>query len=343
MEKNFNKDNFQNKNNKKDDKELSRRDFLKKIAILGAGSAILGTAGIFSYFKKRKSESESVIKRESISSNELIRTVPKLDFLYKEIEKVKINNLNMIGKVGIYGVDLEDGKILRTLRFKNIGEAVEEKYNLPKNLILAMIMEESTGVDLLPNARDDGGFGLCHMQGSIAKKFGLKTFENCNELVCKHGHAKKLRKIIESGKVNKKELVNLDHRLHSLLNLDAAGRMIASYMSGPELKGKLSHLGPFRTAIARYAGAYNYERYLKDVIHNMKVLNNEDKIDLVRKKFNDINKDLIIDDNKADFDIYIQKMNDINFNYSLESYKHGKKYIPKNSKEVLETYKKVLF
>ena len=36
-------------------------------------------------------------------------------------------------------------------------------------------------------------------------------------------------------------------------------------------------------------------------------------------------------------------MNDINFNYSLESYKHGKKYIPKNSKEVLETYKKVLF
>lgn len=342
MEKNFNKDNFQNKNNKKDDKELSRRDFLKKIAILGAGSAILGTAGIFSYFKKRKSESESVIKRESISSNELIRTVPKLDFLYKEIEKVKINNLNMIGKVGIYGVDLEDGKILRTLRFKNIGEAVEEKYNLPKNLILAMIMEETTGVDLLPNARNDGGFGLCHMQGSVAKSFGLKTFENCNELVCNKGHAKKLRKIIESRKMNRKELVELDHRLHPILNLDAAGRMIASYMSGPKLKGRLSDLDPFQMAIARYAGAYNYKNYIKDIIHNIKVLNNKDKINKVRDTFNKINMNLEIDNKKADFDIYIEKMNNINFNYGLESYKNGDKYIPKNSEEVLMVYKNKL-
>lgn len=342
MEKNFNKNNFNNNKNNKENTELSRRSFLKKLAILGAGSAILGTAGIFSYFKNKENES-SEIERKNITSKELEKKVPKLDFLYKDtVKNYKINNLNMIGKVAIYGVDLEDGKILRTLRFKNIGEAVEEKYNLPKNLILAMIMEETTGVDLLPNARNDGGFGLCHMQGSVAKSFGLKTFENCNELVCNKGHAKKLRKIIESRKMNRKELVELDHRLHPILNLDAAGRMIASYMSGPKLKGRLSDLDPFQMAIARYAGAYNYKNYIKDIIHNIKVLNNKDKINKVRDTFNKINMNLEIDNKKADFDIYIEKMNDVNFNYGLESYKNSDKYIPKNSEEVLMVYKNKL-
>ncbi len=341
MEKNLNKDNFNKKENKENE-ELSRRSFLKKLAIFGAGSAILGTAGVLSYFKNKESES-SDIERKNITSEELIKKVPKLEFLYKDIiNNYKIDNLNMIGKVGIYGADLEDGKILRTLRFKNIGEAVEKKYNLPNNLILAMVMEETTGVDLLPNARNDGGFGLCHMQGSIAKKFGLKTFENCNELVCNRGHAKKLRKIIESKKVSRKELVELDHRLQPVLNLDAAGRMIASYMSGPKLKGKLSNLDPFKVAIARYAGAYNYKNYIRDIIHNIKVLSDNNRIDVVRNRFNEMNKDLKIDGSNADFDIYIEKMNNINFNYGLESYKNGDKYIPKNSKEVLEIYKKVL-
>lgn len=79
MEKNLNKDNFNKKENKENE-ELSRRSFLKKLAIFGAGSAILGTAGIFSYFKNKENES-SEIERRNITSKELEKKSSKIRFL----------------------------------------------------------------------------------------------------------------------------------------------------------------------------------------------------------------------------------------------------------------------
>lgn len=206
-----------------------------------------------------------------------------------------------------------------------------------------MVMEETTGADLLPNAKDDGGFGLCHMQSIIAKKFGLKTFENCNELVCNKGHAKRLRQKIEENNFNRKKIIHLDDRLHPIFNLDAVGRMLACYMSGQKInRGGYRELGPMRKAIARYAGTYNYKNYLKDVFHNMKLLNDKNEINKIRDAFNKINPNLEIDNKKADFDIYIEKNLEHNLNYGLESYKKGEKYNPKGSEEVLNTYRNYL-
>ncbi|MEN9338593.1 MAG: hypothetical protein RI945_318 [Candidatus Parcubacteria bacterium] len=342
--------------NPKPEKPIDRKDFLKKLSILAAGAAVLGLGANMFSSKKHKDgpeeepetipekESSDGIEREKIKSGEYRKIKAELEFEYKEIyPDLKIERLEMLGDVGKYGADTVEGKLLRTLRFQNVTRAVEKKYNLPKNIILAMIMEESTGADLVPNARDDGGFGLCHMQGITAKEFGLKTFEDCNEKICDKGHAKRLRQEIEENHYDRKKLINKDDRLHPILNLDAVGRMLACYMSGPKIKREgYRNIGPLRTAVARYSGTTNFPNYWPDIIKNMKSLKDEKVIEKVRRAFNDKNQNLVINDEPADFDIYIKESLKQNFNYGLESYKRGTHYLPKNSEEVLNTYKSYL-
>lgn len=297
---------------------------------------------------------EGVDQRKEISFSEYKKIKPNLTFEQKVKEPV-YENLNMPDKVGRYGAETHEGKILRSLRFKNITDAVEDRYNLPPGVLLAMVMEESTGEDLLPNARGDGGFGLSHMQGSTASEFGLKTFHGCNSLVCNSSrgcknengefvnHAKQLADLMKQSADDRKVLCEADERLHWILNLDAVGRMLSSYMSGPKLKGKLSHLGSFRTAIARYAGSVNYENYWNDICRNMRDLSDSNVIDSIAENFDAINKDLRIDGEPANYYDYLQSFQSQAQNYGLEEYKKLVKYKPANSDRVLASYKEFVF
>lgn len=133
-------------------------------------------------------------ERKEIGSAELKRIKPEMIYFEKympTIENLRFpdtssrnEHLDLPEGVGIYGASGQESKLIRVLRYKNITDAVEDRYNLPSGVLLAMIMEESTGVDLLPNARNDGGFGLSHMQGATASEYGLHTFEGCNCMVC---------------------------------------------------------------------------------------------------------------------------------------------------------------
>lgn len=225
-------------------------------------------------------------------------------------------NLNMLGDVkrtGVHG-QRNYGMILRSLRFKNITEKVEKKYGLPKNILLAMVMQESGGVDLLPNSRDDGGLGLCHMQPSVAKEFGLKIYHNCNKLVSiKHGKA--LRRLIAENKFDRKKLIKYDDRFHPILNIDAAGRMLAYYGNKKQIKET-----QLKTAIYRYAGARNYEVYYKRLLIYKKRIEDEHLIDKVRKEFNKNNPKFTINKKKGNFDDYINAHQKQNINYGLNKY-----------------------
>ncbi len=273
-------------------------------------------------------------ERLEIGSLEYKKIKPELSYEEK-IPLPVFENLNMPDRVGRYGAETHDGKILRTLRFKNIADVVEE----------------STGEDLLPNARGDGGFGLAHMQGSVAAEFGLKTFCGCNSLVCNtsrgcknesgkyENHAKHLATLMREKADDKKELVEADERLHWILNLDAVGRMLASYMSGPKLKGKLSDLGPFRRSIARYSGSVNYRSYWEDLTRNMKDLNDSNVVEGIAENFDALNPDFKIDGKPANFSDYMKAFQAQAENYGLSEYKKLPKYNPKNSDKVLESYK----
>jgi hypothetical protein len=243
--------------------------------------------------------------------------IKELNLDYKEIVKEPtFNNLNMLGEVkkgGVYGQRLY-GMILRSLRFKNITDAVEKKYKLPENLMLAMIMHESGGVDLLPNSSDDGGIGLIHMQPKLAKQFGLKTYKNCEQLVCRK-HGKELRKLIIKNNYDRKKLIEYDDRFNPILNIDAAARMLVYYRSGKQVKNT-----PLKTAIYGYAGRYNYSKYYDNIVLYMEKLQDKSLIEDIEEDFNEQNQLLTINGKKADFKDYLEAHQKQNVNYGLRDY-----------------------
>lgn len=242
---------------------------------------------------------------------------------YKSIiPEPRMKNLKMIGRVDKYGVRgatttaALHGKVLRVLRFQNITQTAEEHYGIPKNLLLAMMMQESGGVDLLLNSRNDGGAGLCHIQPSVASEFGLKTYQNCKELIC-YTHGKALRQLIIKSKHDRKKLIVYDEQLHPIINIDAVARMLSVYK-----KRRVQSISDkWETAIYYYAGKRNYKKYWANVQYFRNKLNNPKTIDAVEKEFNRRNTTLLINGRKADFDSYIQAHQQQNINYGLREYK----------------------
>lgn len=279
--------------------------YLTAVVLVTIALTVLKTCSFQSTPKHKKSKLEDIKTQ-----------VPKnLEFRHIEPDP-RIENLTMIGEVYRSGVrgDRLRGILLRALRFQNITRKVEKKYGLPKNVLLAMVMQESMGVDLLPNSSDDGGLGLCHMQPLTATEFGLKTLDGCKDLR-NFKHGKKLRKLIQQHKFNKKELIGYDDRFHPILNLDAAGRMLWFYKLGPQFRKT-----PIKTAIYRYAGYRNYKEYYKMVEYYRGMLNDSKVIDDVRKEFNKLNPKLRINGKKANFDTYIRTHQKQHRNYGLDQY-----------------------
>jgi hypothetical protein len=233
-----------------------------------------------------------------------------------KIREPEFKNLNMLGEVkrgGVYGQRMY-GMILRSLRFKNITDKIEKKYNLPENLLLAMIMHESGGVDLLPNSSDDGGVGLIHMQANMARKFGLSTYKNCDKLVCKE-HGEELRQLIKDNNYDRKKLIMEDERFHPILNIDAAARMLMYYMSGNQTQDT-----PLKTAIYGYAGKYNYQKYYDNIVLYMQKLADKEFIQGLENDFNEQNKALTLNGKPCDFWQYINAHQEQNMNYGLNEY-----------------------
>lgn len=283
--------------------------------ILGIALLCLSACHITPEGKEKPSPVITNVARKTPNLAGLIKKPIQLS--YQELLKEPVfKNLNLIGKTTKYGVVGDSGKILRVERFENIAHAVEKRYRLPTNILLAMIAHETGGEVLLPNAHNDGGFGLCHMQPSLAVQFSLKTYQNCKSLrSTAHGIA--LRKEMDKAG-SMKNAVTLDDRLHPILNLDAAGRMIAYYMYGPKLKG----LDSFQTAICRYAGKYNYKKYLAEVNRFMNELNDINYISGIENSFNKKNPNFLINNTPGNFKKYIEECQKQNYNYGLARYEN---------------------
>lgn len=371
---------FNESKSESEPEDNSRRGFLKK----AVGAFVAGVSVEYVLDKKRDEESiidspavyrdqeavyrdeparyretettprtESNSERLQISSAEFKKIKPEL--IYDEIHPaIKVENFNVPGGFTRHGASVHEGKIACTMIYKEITDAVENRYNLPRGVLLAMIMQESTGIDLLPNGVGDGGFGVSHMQGSTAAEYGLKTFDGCNALVCNShrgcrdangnylNHAKQLADLMKERKDDRKTLVEADERLHLILNIDAAGRMLASHMSGPKLKGRLSHLDPFETAIARYAGADNFAKYWENIRKFREDFENENTKDDAVAYFNEKNPNIMVNGKHVDYFGYLAEMKKEFENYGLAEYKKLPKYNPANSENVLKSYRDYL-
>lgn len=218
------------------------------------------------------------------------------DIAYPQNAQLSIENDSLMGWVGKYEVVGRDdyeriyGKILRALRFKNITDAVEERYNLPSGILLAMIIQESSGEPLLLNGQDDGGAGLSHMQPSVAQEFSLKPLNDASGLVNK-AHGKELRELITNIQEYIAPIMMVDDRLNWLKNIDGVGRMMATYMSAG---ANAKYGGELESMIARYSGARNFKQYFQNIDFYMTLLNNDLTYHIIKDQFQRDNQNLII-------------------------------------------------
>lgn len=178
------------------------------------------------------------------------------------------------------------------MRFKPITDAVERRYALPRGLMTALAMQESTGLDLLPNSRGDGGFGLIHMQNATAHEFGLHVSGDTSKVVDRENGAE-LAFIMkrEGGTSEGRGILNAhDERLDLLANVDAAGRMLASWSADPEVSSKYPNLDPLRRAIVRFCGPNNKDAYLGRVALYMSLVNDPQYLEDLFCEFSYINE-----------------------------------------------------
>ncbi|MBT28057.1 MAG: hypothetical protein CMO01_00240 [Thalassobius sp.] len=232
-------------------------------------------------------------------------------------------------KLGVVGADYDRnvGKVLYALRFLPITTAVEERYFLPSGLLLCMIIQESSGLPFLPNSIDDGGIGLCHMQPSIANEFGLTCYEKAT-MHRDEEFGRKLRDLVEKNREYPFSLFQADERFNPLLNLDAAGRMMATYMAAG---ANPAYGGPLRSAVARYSGKYNFKHYWESLIIYMSLLHDTSFLNKAEAMFNF--------ENSITLREYMLAWQEYHEDYlQLEEYKKQKQFLPENAPIVMETY-----
>ena len=272
---------------------VNRRDFLK------GATALVASLGLPSI---PLSDAEA---RPNIS----YAKIPPPDLGYEPIAKViDFRNVELAAKSDQhYEHDLL-ARIQRTERWRNIIEAVEDRYNIPKGIIHAVVMNESYGDPLQPNATGDGGLGLVHFQPGTAIQYGLDIFGNSRKRGRDHKHGRQLVDMLKECKYDIKCVLEEDDRAHPIKNLDAIARYLkdgynrkgnwegAVQTINPKGKGYANRIFRWRNAAIKFKAA-------------------------AERDFNERNKGKKVNANALTFDFYIKSFLEMNRNYGLDKYK----------------------
>ncbi len=157
---------------------------------------------------------------------------------------------------GFKGVELADkesviGRIQRTERWRNIIEAVENKYQIPRGIIYAVVMQESYGDPLQPNAKDDGGLGLVHFQPDTARKYGMHIFGDSHGAGADHRNGRQIRELFADCHYDIPCILKGDDRAQPIKNLDAIGRYIMDgYARKKTWQGAVGTINPGQRSYA---------------------------------------------------------------------------------------------
>jgi hypothetical protein len=285
--------------------------------------------------------------RESISWR-VLHEKPEFDFTFRDkVDRVRtgITPFESV-KYDKEGVPHEVGSIKAmyaySSRFSPLCDAVERRYNLPHGLLVAMMMQESTGIEFLPNMKD-GGFGLIHMQNSTAHEFGLNVSGDPKKTK-DPANAAELLAVMRKTDEDPVTLSEMDERLNALANIDAAGRMLSSWMSDPEVIARATQTGHLRRAIYRYCGPNNWPQYWDRICRYMALINDPAYEKRIAAEFNEINKaKLMPDGTKATFDRWLgAHQNYYETNYAIDEYRKLTLLKPKYSDMVQKTYQEIM-
>ncbi len=132
-------------------------------------------------------------------------------------------------------------RIMRALRRKPITDAVEDRYGIPRWLLMALMAQETYGDPTIPNLSWDGGLGVIHIQWKAAKIYGNKTLQTFNDGRSDKKHGELIQKTIEKYDRDVKSLIKYggDDRFHPIMAVDLAARyLIGEWARAPNNKDK---------------------------------------------------------------------------------------------------------
>lgn len=235
-----------------------------------------------------------------------------------------------------------DGAILRSMRWQDLVWAVEDRYDLPRNLLMVILIQESMGA-LFLNCGDDGGAGLLHKQFNTAEGYGLKTLGNRGraEIVSALDHpsidrvgGKALRYLFEVTCRGSLECAaRKDDRFHLLLDIDSAARKLVLDMgmiTGKKARCRpVDGLGPLYRSLCRYSGRpwltgkrsyFVHLKRWKDLIEDPVYIQG------LKERFNAANRRATVNGQPATYDRYVAAFAAQGANLGLDRYRQFPRY-----------------
>ncbi len=229
-----------------------------KSSLLATGITI-SVISLVPYAKQMYGDFENLKGKTQIEKTADEATAPELDV---DVERVS-STMPLRQRPGVYdsleheerveldfrGVRLADknsylGRVQRALRFEPIFTAIEKKYGMPRGTLAGMAMKESYADPTQPNGTNDGGFGITHIQGNVAKAYGLQIFGDSHRA---HDpkHGSQIRGMLEDCGWNPACIEQYDERGHIIKVLDTAARIVT--------EGKRAH-GSWEFGVEYYRG-----------------------------------------------------------------------------------------
>src|SRR3989338_5009627 len=289
--------------------------FYRRILTLGLAGALLGYA-LLPETTEAKTKNQSNIST-SVQKKAKKQVHKHRHHHYEDIPVPHVGHQHLVPelpvRVSLADRSSIDGRIERALRWKNITDAVEQRYGVPSSYLLGMICVESEGDPTQPNASGDGGLGLIHMQPLTASLYGLRLITKSTKLV-DHLQGKKIEDIIDRMNGDLEELIKYDDRFHPIKNIDAAARMMCDLYerthSLSRALEKFSGRGRYDSKVLGYAGKINSRLHRRGLA----------------AKFNDRNKDNSLHGKKLTFERYLTYFHERNKNFGLEHYQKQRRY-----------------
>lgn len=301
-------------------------------------------------------EDRASVERTVPNKSEILKA-PNIKYRHV-INKPGFKDVKPFGRETIFGNESMEWRVIETLKYKTLASAVERRYALPPNLLMAMILQESGGAEFLPNSIGDGGFGLIHAQGEPAGRYGLET--RCHSIVCNGtnrscedenghylNHGKSIKETIEREKTRgqlenydfRETLSNVDGRLNHLASIDLAGRIIFRSLLNWTPQSRRTGIpeidnDPLKSAICVYTGTVNFSKYWANIKKYVAML---DDIDSLREVWNKKEK------GETTMDTYLYRMQHFYaLNYGVQDYLELPCYNSYQTGAVSKTFKAIL-
>lgn len=149
-----------------------------------------------------------------------------LDLKYKEINKERKIEVNYPKNERSV-----EWRITRCLRFASITDSVEDRYWIPRWLLMALMAQEWWWDPTVINLNWDWWAGLIHIQAINAADYWMKTLTRYKKKEDKNNqvdyeHWKRLKESKEQTKNDLKKLSALDDRFNPVMGIDLSARFL---------------------------------------------------------------------------------------------------------------------